>query len=947
MRFRLVFLAALVLLATFLTARERTFRLITFYDTSQAVGGGTQNFDVVQDDRGIMYVGNLAGVLEYDGVRWRVIKLPHEAPALRLKIIGNGRIAVGSSSELGYLERDPGGTMQYISLRPRLPVPIDELEQIVQIDQHDGTTIYSFSSGILLRWDGHELRVIESHEPPRTTYGIGNNSVVTAHDLRTINGTRLVPIPGSEIFAKRRVRHLLALPDGKLLTAISREGLFLFDGRTAQPFAPAASERATRDALADLIPLDDGRLAIVTRRGGIVIVRNDGETDEIIDAATGLRDSDINHAFLDADGALWLAMDNGLSRVDVSSPLSLIDSRGGLRGSAESVLRYKGVLYAGTTSGLYRITSNPESTVAQQIGAAQRMTAGWALLALDDGILCGTNDAVYEIRDGHDPERIEATDSTTPYALERSKLDPNLVYAGTDRGLLLLRRGPKGWTTDGLVNDTPPMIRQIIEQPDGTLWLGTSFNGVAHVTLGPKPRIMHYGSDAIYPFRIAGRLVFLAQSKKVAALDEKSGRFSFDPILGGISSAEEISTMAEDQEGRIWVSTRTTGVAIREKGTYVFHPRTLAAIPGNSVDVIYPDAGGVIWFGSERGLVRFDSRSQRSAVVAPRQPLIRSMSLDGKALGGANTVHFGRGRLRFDVAAATYDGGTMYQYRLEPIDAAWGAWTDEPFTEFTNLWEGDYRLLVRTKNIRGTMSSAVAIPFRVLPPWYRTPWAWATWALLALIGINGFSRLRTRALRGRAVMLEKQVAEQTHELRDAVEQLRIANARLEELSFDDPLTGIANRRQFDETLRAEWSRARRARIPLALVFIDIDWFKALNDTHGHHVGDECLKSVANYLSASVQRSGDLVARVGGEEFALVLPNTQLHIAAQFAERLRNGIESLALRHDAAPNGFLTASFGVVSVIPEGEASPDDAVKAADRALYTAKAEGRNRVETAA
>jgi diguanylate cyclase (GGDEF)-like protein len=950
MRFRVPVLAAVFLVATFLSARERTFRLITFYDTSQAERAGTQNFDVVQDDRGIIYVGNLAGVLEYDGVRWRVIGLPHEAPALRLKIIGNGRIAVGSSAEFGYLERDAGGTMRYVSLTPKLPVPADDLEQIVQIDHRDGVTIFSFSSGILLRWDGRALTRIETPEPARATFAIGNNTVVTPQDLRTIAGNRLVPIAGSEIFAKRRVRNLLPRADGKLLTAISREGLFVFDGRTAQPFAPAASERMVRDGLADWIPLAGGRIALVTRRGGIVIIRDSGETDEVIDATSGLPDSDVNHAFLDADGALWLAMDNGMTRVDVSSPLSLIDSRGGLRGSAESVLRYKGVLYAGTTSGVYRISSDPESKIAEQIGAEQHMTAGWALVAVDDEILCGTNDAVYVVptTDVRQPLRLSATDSTTPYALLQSQRDPNLVYTGTDRGLLLLRRGPSGWTTDGLIEGTPPMIRQIVEDSDGSLWLGTSFNGVTHATLGEKPRFRHYGRDAIYPFHLAGRLVFLLGSKQVCTLDERTGRFTPDPILGTIGDGDEISAMAEDAEGRIWVSTRTTGVATRGAGgKYVFQPRTLAAIPGTSVDAIYPDADGVIWFGSERGLVRFDSHSQHAAVVAPRQPLIRSVTVDGQAVGAARAVHFGRGRLRFDVAAATYDGGTMYQYRLDPVDAAWGAWTDEPFTEFTNLWEGDYRLLVRTKNIRGAMSNAVAIPFRVLPPWYRTPWAWAIWALLVLAGMGAFSRLRTRAFRLRAAMLEKRVAEQTHELRDAVEKLRVANARLEELSFDDPLTGIANRRQFDETLRAEWGRARRTRSPLALVVIDIDWFKALNDTHGHHVGDECLKAVANYLSGSVQRASDLVARVGGEEFALVLPNTQLHIAAQFAERLRTGIESLAIRHEAAPNGYLTASFGVVSVTPDAEATPEDAVKAADRALYTAKAQGRNRVQTAA
>ncbi|HJW95834.1 MAG TPA: diguanylate cyclase, partial [Thermoanaerobaculia bacterium] len=952
MRLRSLLLVSLVLCAALAPARERTFRLITFYDTSQAERAGTQNFDVVQDERGIIYVGNLAGVLAYDGVRWRVIGLPHEAPALRLKIAGKGVIAVGSTAELGYLERDETGSMRYVSLTSKVPVPVDDLEQIVDIDYRDGATIYSFSSGILLRWDGRALTQIPTNEPPRTTYAIGNNTVVTNGNLRTIVGNQLVPVPGSEIFAKRRVRHLLPWSNGTLLTAIAREGLFIFDGKTAQPFAPQLSARVVRDGLADWIPLAGDRLAIVTRRGGVIIIRNTGEVEEIVDATTGLPDSDINHGYLDADGALWLAMDNGLSRVDVSSPLTLIDSRGGLRGSAESVLRVKGTLWVGTTSGLYRITSNPESRIAQQVGAAQRMTAGWALVAVGDEILCGTNDAVYVIRvapptsaamsaaisaESAEPHRLESTDSTTPYALLQSKRDPNLVYAGTDRGLLLLRREASGWTTNGLIEDTPPMIRQIVEEPDGSIWLGTSFNGVTHVTFtSGKPQLRHYGQDAIYPFHLAGRLVFLAGSKQLCSLH--AGRFTTDPILGSIGDGDEISAMAEDPEGRIWVSTRTTGVAIRGRhGKYVFQPRTLAAIPGTSVDAIYPDADGVIWFGSERGLVRFDSHSPHAAFAAPRQPLIRDVALDGKAIGAQRVVHFGRGRLRFDVAAATYDGGTMYQYRLDPVDAAWGAWTDEPFTEFTNLWEGDYRLLVRTKNIRGAMSKPIAIPFRVLPPWYRTPWAWALWALLVLAAMGAFSRLRTRAFRLRAAMLEKRVAEQTHELRDAVEQLRLANARLEELSFDDPLTGIANRRQFDETLRAEWSRARRTRAPLAMVFIDIDWFKALNDTHGHHVGDECLKSVANFLNGSVQRASDLVARIGGEEFALILPNTQLHIAAQFAERLRHGITALGIPHETAPNGLLTASFGVVSVIPEEGTTPEDAVKAADRALYMAKA----------
>jgi diguanylate cyclase (GGDEF)-like protein len=946
-RARLLALCALLLAAAAAFSREPTFRLINVYDTASG-GGGTQNFDIVQDDRGVMYVGNLGGVLEYDGVRWRLIQLPHEAPALRLRITANGRIAVGSASELGYLQRDAQGVTHYVSLTKRLPFEPDVLGQILTIDRDGDGAIFSFSEGQLLRWNGGDrLTLIDAHEPPRTVIYVGQHEVITDGGLRAIAGNALQPVAGGELFAHRKVRRIVPWRDGTLLVSVATEGLFVFDGKTAQPFAPLVSERVAAHAIADLVPLPDGRMAVVTRRGGIVIIRGDGAPDEIIDAATGLPDADVNHACLAADGSLWLAMDNAVARVDVSSPLSLIDARGGLRGSVESILRHDGVLYAGTTSGIYRIAGapQPDSRIATQIGVKQRMFSGWSLLAVGEEILAGSNDAVFVIPPSGEPSKIAGTDPFTAYALLRSRRDPGLVYAGTDRGLALLRRGAGGWTSSGIVPGTPTMIRTLLEMPDGSLWIGTTFDGVTHRL--PDGQMRQYGKNAVYPFLLAGRLVFLVGDRKVCHLDPATGRFVPDPVLGTIGDGDEISAMAEDASGRIWACTRGTGVATRgADGRYRFVPRALGAVPGTSVDVIDPESDGVIWFGSERGLVRFDPHAAQRA-VAPRPPLIRDVMLNGKPVGANEALHFGRGRLRFDVAAASYDGGTTYQYRLDPIDATWSPWSDEPFTEFTNLWEGEYRLSVRTKNIRGAVSEPTVYAFRVLPPWYRTPWAWALWVVLALAAIGGFSMLRNRALHRRAAMLEEKVAEQTQELRRAIEQLREANARLEELSFDDPLTGIANRRQFDETLRAEWLRARRTQTPLALVFIDIDLFKLLNDTHGHHVGDECLVEVARFLSTSAQRSGDLVARYGGEEFALILPNTELPAAAAFAERLRNGIEALALRHEGSPTGRLTASFGVVSVVPDGTTAPQDLVVAADRALYTAKADGRNRVATAA
>ena len=369
-----------------------------------------------------------------------------------------------------------------------------------------------------------------------------------------------------------------------------------------------------------------------------------------------------------------------------------------------------------------------------------------------------------------------------------------------------------------------------------------------------------------------------------------------------------------------------------------FFEQRLAIGDATSFDWIYPEADGVVWIGSERGLVRYDSRI-RARASDPPPPIIRSVTQGGKPLVGTD-VHPRGGRLRIEVAPVAFDPATMYQYRLDPAESNWSEWTREPFTEFTNLFEGDYRLLVRTRNVAERVSPIGAFAFRVLPPWYRTRWAYALWIAMFALLLAGVLRIRTRSLRDRAAALEQRVAEQTHEL-------RAANARLEELSFDDPLTGIANRRRLDLVLRSEWLRARRSRLPLGLILIDIDLFKQLNDTHGHQEGDVCLQHVARLLSRSVQRSGELTARYGGEEFAIVLPNTDLEGCHRLAEHLRAGIQALAIPHEGSPTGTLTASFGVASMTPGEPSEVDDLVASADRALYEAKAAGRNRVRSAA
>lgn len=172
--------------------------------------------------------------------------------------------------------------------------------------------------------------------------------------------------------------------------------------------------------------------------------------------------------------------------------------------------------------------------------------------------------------------------------------------------------------------------------------------------------------------------------------------------------------------------------------------------------------------------------------------------------------------------------------------------------------------------------------------------------------------------------------------------LKNANLKLQRLSQIDGLTGVANRRQFNEYLNKEWRRSMRETLHLSLIMCDVDFFKPYNDTYGHQAGDRCLQKVAKMIRSCLRRPADLVARYGGEEFAIILPNTNAKGAIYVAETIRRQVETLQLEHtQSSVHQFVTLSLGVSSIIPQTSLKVQSLIQAADQALYLAKNKGRN------
>ena len=294
----------------------------------------------------------------------------------------------------------------------------------------------------------------------------------------------------------------------------------------------------------------------------------------------------------------------------------------------------------------------------------------------------------------------------------------------------------------------------------------------------------------------------------------------------------------------------------------------------------------------------------------------------------------------------------LYAYKLEGYDDNWIDIGNRNVASFTNLDGGSYKFLVKATNSSGKWGEKIlSINLYVSPPPWKTWWAYSLYALLTLLVVFIFIYFRTRLQQTEiarqkqfVLALEEQVEEKTASLNAKASDLIAANKQLEVLTYQDGLTGLYNRRYFDKQLTTEINRHYRQQQSLSLILCDIDHFKLFNDLYGHQQGDNCLKRVAECIGTNVARMTDANCRYGGEEFAIILPNTSVEHSTLVAERLCFAIENMKILHEKSKtSNFVTLTIGVVTIPPKQKTSVDAIILSADKALYMGKKNGRNKV----
>lgn len=962
-------------------------------------GAAPQNWAVVQDRRGVIYVGNSDdGVLEFDGNRWRRIPVPNQSTVRSLAVDAHGRVYVGCVGEFGYLAPDPHGRMHYVTLLDQIAPAYQNFADVWRVFATDDG-VYFGTVAQLFRWRGNHMDVWTPASSFDYFFKVRERLYVRAEGrgLMEVVGNQLKMVKGGERFLHKKIRALVswgdaAGHDGPLLIGTRDQGWLVLDDGRFVAWPTEADTILRDDQLYDAQWLADGTLAVGTLQGGVVMLDRKGHLLGRVRRAEGLINDTVLAMFQDREHGLWLALDNGLSRLDVASPLTFFSRNSGLDGTVLAMRRFQGTLYAGTTKGLFRQRNGADGN-AEFVAVDGIRAQVWNFLAMDNSLLAATAQGVVEINDGvaKPCAALPCTSGEVAFSLLRATHDRSRVFVGLRNGLAVMRRDGGKWIDEGRIPGISGDIRSLADDGHGNLWLGSLSNGAVRLALPdgwqpgdavpPPAQSFQQHRDSVaspnYAFvqtLAVGLRVITAQG--IYRYDETREKLLPDTAFASLfpQGARRLSQLSESEPGRLWMYTadgtktiRETGMAIADtKGRYRWEPRPLRMLSGVEMYAIYAEPDGITWFGSSDGLYRLDA----AIAPLPDKPLptlLRKVS-DGNGhvlWGGAGTptaltLPWSGNSLRFDYASPNFHAFTAnsFQVQLEGADTHWSSWSTETYRDYTNIHEGDYRFRVRTRDIHGTLSPEAQFSFHVLPPWYRMWWAYLVYFILAALAAALGFHLRSTVLHRRNRELARMIETRTEELSASHHALEQANAALQRQNITDTLTGMKNRRYVLENVEQDVAAVLRqyqelgenhaegpgANINLLFLLIDIDHFKDVNDHHGHAAGDRVLAQLQDIMVAAT-RDTDTPVRWGGEEFLVIARCTNSEFGPAIAERIR----SLMAQHEFdLGDGVLirrTCSIGFASypVLPTcpRRFNWEEVVSLADQCLYAAKHNGRN------
>ena len=723
-----------------------------------------QNWCVNQDKRGIMYFGNSNGILEYDGSSWRSIKIPNNSIVRSMAIGENGRIYVAASSDFGYLAPDSLGQNRFISILNYLDDRYKEFGDVwdVVTTSHG---VYFKTQDKIFRWNGDRIKVFESVNAYRL-YKVRDNVYVRngGEGLLKISDNSLNLVPDGEKFASIGIYDMLPFGNEILVTTNSN-GLFLYDGYSFSPFNTEADAFLKQNRIYNACELKDGNFAFATQRGGVAIIDKEGHFLKLISTKNGLHSDVIYDVFPDQQEGLWLAMEDGISRVEIPSSFTLIPKNDIYNGNINSLYRFQGRLYAANTFGLFYFDES--SSKFKMIPSGN--SSGNGFFSIGNSLFAATLNSICKIKNTKVVK--DLLDFSAP-VFNNSKIDSNIIYVTYRIGLAILKYNNGSLKLLKRIPIVSDEVEYLVEDSDGSLWIKTYYGGVVHLKSNNKNLFSTSENNQVIMDRynkqnglpgercsiisVSGKTLF-ATDVGLFRFNSESESFVPDSSFGKsfATPSNSILSCVKTRNNDLWILADTKdgkelGKAIKQKdGKYDWQPNSvfrrldLSTVFAFYADYDPQDNADYLWISTDQGLIRYDpgikqiykkgfSTIIRSVVVNQDSFIYKGTAND--SLKKNNILSFANNNIVFHFSAVSYDRSesNCFQYYLEGYDDEWSQWSSERTKEYTNLSGGNYTFHVRSKNVYRVPGNEDSFSFSILSPWYLSWWSYSIYAIIFL-----------------------------------------------------------------------------------------------------------------------------------------------------------------------------------------------------------------------
>jgi DNA-binding CsgD family transcriptional regulator len=702
---------------------------------------GIQNWDIIQDKSGFIYVANNMGLLQFDGKYWG--RFGSDTKVRSIVQAADNKIYLGSQADFGYLGANISGELEYVSIADSLPDSLRDFDETWKVFEIEGKIYFCTFKGIYI-YDGSNLEYIPTETRLDVSFKVDNRlySYEFEKGLVQLKDGKLDTVRNGDFFIDKRISNILNFDKETLLITTFNNGAFLYNG-SVLPFEFKGDFWKDNYLINYSTRLRNGSIALATQNAGLFIISEAGELILHLDKSSGIPDLTINYVFEDSFEGLWLALNNGISRVDLNSPFSFIDDRMGLLGAGYTSLLVDEKLYLGTNVGLYLLENGKLQFLPGSEGQV------YTIQQINGHVLMGHDAGTFLVKE---KEVRQIANQKGTWIFKQMPGNENLIIEGKYDGLSLLESTQSGVKYLRKIKGFNESSR-LIEFDEQNLWVSHGYKGVFKVSLNDEKTEVEsyklYNSKNGFPrdilinvFKIANRLVFTCDSGffEYSDIEDKFIPVElFSNILG--KEATIIDIESDVLNNLYFIERDKLGVLKTDpvdgfRLDYSSFNKIKSFWNDDLANVMVLDEKNIL-IGGKNGFIHYSpdldfSRVSESKVLFKSivnlgekdSILFQGHDFDGDVFERIKEVSFpfAQNSMRFEFISPHFESGDeiKYQYRLHGFEENWSDWTYENRKEYTNLREGDYDFQLRSRNIFDEISPELSYSFSIKPPIYRS-----------------------------------------------------------------------------------------------------------------------------------------------------------------------------------------------------------------------------------